>query len=532
MNSTVEKCDIAIIGSGIGALACASFIAQLYPLKVVVVEQHSQPGGLSQEFVNIRKVSFEIGIHQVGELHSTSMFSKLMDFISRGESVWRKLPDTFIKFHFPDFVYEVSAGEANQTGRLCTLFPDEKDNILSYYKDIEIITHWYRNFTTESIANDHDRLRELLASEAGKLAMMTTREYLEYRFEDPKLRSLIGCHWTDYGLPPSLSAFLKHAILVNNHKEGVYYPEFGSKQLIDSIAQSIKDNGGEFKLNSMVKEIKYTGNRASSVTILNKVSLAETHLEADIFISGIGVVNTYTKLFDEKLGGERLKTLRDFKSYGISFVQLLATLKHDPTSLGADASLSWVFPGYDHEQNFANRNQLNSELISQFSISFPSLKKTSTGQHSMKINTLVDYTVFQQWDLTSEEQDDYLIVKNKIARTLLDAAEKLYPGIGDNIESWDLYTPLSVKKDTQHHNGQIFGIPDTPARYRDLNFNCFTPLENVYVTGSDITSSGIYPAVLSGAITTMAVFKDKTFFLKIIKAAGKYKFSKNDRSHG
>jgi len=426
-----------------------------------------------------------------------------------------------LRFHLPDLVYEVSAGETNQVRKLAALFPAEKENIRTYYNDVASITRWYRNFTTESITGNRERLNELLDTEQGRLAMMTTEEYLQQRFGDERLRSLIACHWTDYGLPPSLSAFLKHAILVNNHKEGVYYPEYGSKHLIDSIAESIEDQGGEFIFNSLVKEIRYEGKRATSMTVVNQLSLEETTIKADIFISGIGVINTYNRLFDKELAGDKLKALGDLTNHGVSFVKLFATLNANPETVGADASLSWVYPGYDHDQNFKDRNNIGSGPVSQFSVSFPSLKKSTGGKHTMKINTLVDISVFRQWEAEGSNGKDLQAMKDRIAATLLRAVEKMYPGIHELIESWDLYTPLSAKRDTQHHNGNIFGIPDTPMRYKNLDLSCYTPLENVYLTGCDITSSGIYGAVLSGALTTTAIFKDNNFFLNIVAAVGK-----------
>src|SRR5258707_15548869 len=112
------------------------------------------------------------------------MFSKLMTYISRGKSCWRRLPDPCIKFHFPDFVYEVSAGETSQIRRLAALVPAEKENIKQYYNDVASIPKWYRNFTTESINGDRERLNELLDTRQGRLAMMTTEEYLKQRFTD------------------------------------------------------------------------------------------------------------------------------------------------------------------------------------------------------------------------------------------------------------------------------------------------------------------------------------------------------------
>jgi all-trans-retinol 13,14-reductase len=520
MNRTTETYDVAIIGSGIGSLACASLIAQLYNKKVIVIEQHSEPGGFSRQISSKSDVPFEVGIHQVGELNPTSLFSKLMTCITNGESAWRKLPETFIKFKFPDFLYEVSAGEINQIARLAEIFPSEEQNIRQYYKDIDNITKWYRSFTTETIARDKDKLQSLLESETGLLAMLTTEAYLDMRFEDPKLRSLLGSHWTDYGLPPALSAFLKHALLVNNHKEGVYYPEYGSKQLIDAIISTITEQGGKCIVNTLVKEIQCNGNVAESMTVLDKNTSEELQIRAGVIISGIGMVNTYTRLFKSELAAEKLEAIKSVKSPGVSFTSLLVTLSANPVSIGADQSLLWVYAGYDHGANFKNRNCLVNSVPSQYSISFPSLKKEQVSpRHSMKINTLVDYTAFKLPEYSSTESYDQL--KTEIAQRLLADAEKIYPGLMDIVESWELQTPLDAKHTTQHVNGNIFGMPDTPERYRNLEMNCYTPLDNVFLTGSDITSSGIYAAVLAGAITASAAFKDKEIFIKIMQAAAK-----------
>lgn len=513
MKPQLQAYDVVIIGSGLGSLTCASFIAQMYGHSVLVVEQHAKAGGLSGQIITDQGVAFEIGIHQVGELDSSSMFSKLMNYISRGKSIWRKLPETFIKFKFPDFVYEVSSGEEKQISRLSGLFPGEEDAIRQYYSDVDSVTKWYRKFTTESLANNKPRLAELLSTQFGEMAMLTTESYLNSRFKSVRLRSLIGSHWTDYGLPPSASAFLKHAILVNNHKEGVYYPEFGSGQLIESIVDSITDNRGEFIYDSTVKEIICEGSLAVAVRIVYKTNGQETIVQAKKVISGIGVINTYTKLLSGQLDEERSATMSTFANQGVSFIKLFATLREDPSVVGADASLCWVYPGYDHKENFENRDKFSTGEISQFSISFPSLKKSNSSRHTMKINTLVDYSAFRAFANGQSEE----AVRETIGKNLLQAAEKLYPGLSALIESWELYTPLTAQKETGHVNGNIFGIPDTPARYKSADFNCHTPIQNVYLTGSDITSSGIYGAILSGALTTSAAFDDKQFFLKVIQ---------------
>lgn len=512
-----KKYDIAIVGSGIGALSCASFISKLYNKKVVVIEQNSKIGGFSKCFYNKDKIPFEIGIHLVGELEESSMFTKLMKFITDGNSFWRKLPDVFQKFHFPDGrVYGICSNQNKQKEKLFKLFPKEKENIAKYYEDIEKITRWYRTFTFKSIENDHQILKNLINTEVAKLALLTTEEYLNQRFYNKKIRELIGANWTDFGLPPGLSAFLKHALTMYNYKEGAYYPEYGSDFLLDSIKNGIEKNGGEFILNTLVKEINHQGDKATSLTIVNKATLDEAQIVADYFISGIGIINTYSKLFDYELAKDKMKSIEHFKNNGVSFISLFATLKSNPEKVKADASLSWVYGSYDHNQNFSDKNKIAEGTISQCSISFPSLKKTTNAKHSMKINSLVDYSLFRKWEKADSNNPEFIGLKKQIGEALLATAEKLYPGINNIIDSWDLQTPLAARKNTLHYNGNIFGISDTPERFKNFDLNCHTPLKNVFLTGTDITSAGIYSAVLSSVLTISAIFEDKQFFMKVL----------------
>jgi all-trans-retinol 13,14-reductase len=513
--------DIAIIGSGIGSLACASFLSHIYDKKVLVLEQHVQPGGLSQSFHNKDNVPFEIGIHQVGELESSTMFSKLMSIMTRGNSHWDRLPEAFIKFHFPDGIYTVLAGQEKQIDVLSKLFPDQVKAIKKYYQDIAQITQWYRNYTLSSIDNDKSKQQELLEGELGKMAMLTTENYLTAQFDDKKLISYIGAHWTDYGLPPETSAFLKHALLVNNHKEGVYYPSFGSTQMIDAIVQGLKSSGGEVLCNTRVLKVNHNGQKVHSLQILNKETGQESQVYADQFISGIGVYNTYARLLDEPISRPYLKSLNALKKHGVSFVKLFATLSDNPEKIGADKSLSWIYASHNHNALYRDKNDLEHGEITQYSISFPSLKKRVGTKHSMKINALIDYSVFESWGSANRTDEAYNDIKQRIGNTLLNDAERLFPGLRELISSWDVLTPISTKIIAGQYKGSIFGLPDTPQRFKNLNFNCYTPLDNFFLTGSDITTSGIYAAVLSGVITTQAICKDKQFFLKAIVAAKK-----------
>jgi len=48
----------------------------------------------------------------------------------------------------------------------------------------------------------------------------TTGEYLDRHFKSAALKALLATQWGDYGLPPSESAFVLHAIVVRSYLRG------------------------------------------------------------------------------------------------------------------------------------------------------------------------------------------------------------------------------------------------------------------------------------------------------------------------
>ncbi len=47
---------------------------------------------------------------------------------------------------------------------------------------------------------------------------------MERRFHDPALRALLTTHWGDYGVEPTRSAFVAHAMIVCHYMDGAWFP--------------------------------------------------------------------------------------------------------------------------------------------------------------------------------------------------------------------------------------------------------------------------------------------------------------------
>ena len=131
--------DLIIIGSGISGMT-AGIIAAKEGEKVLVLEQHSVPGGLMQTYKRAGML-FPTGVHRLGSLNPGEplwYYFKYIDILDRLKLV--KLDENcFEKIYFPGKTYDIPMGHAQYKQRLLENFPDEKQAISTYFSDLKTI---------------------------------------------------------------------------------------------------------------------------------------------------------------------------------------------------------------------------------------------------------------------------------------------------------------------------------------------------------------------------------------------------------
>ncbi len=91
--------DTIVIGSGIGGLACASALAKCGH-RVIVLEQHYVPGGLTQTFTR-KGFTWDVGIHYLGEMGPRGRAQKILDWLSDGAIKMAPIAGAYDIIHFP-----------------------------------------------------------------------------------------------------------------------------------------------------------------------------------------------------------------------------------------------------------------------------------------------------------------------------------------------------------------------------------------------------------------------------------------------
>ena len=91
----------------------------------------------------------------------------------------------------------------------------------------------------------------------------------------------------------------------------------------------------------------------------------------------------------------------------------------------------------------------------------------NSGKHNVEIMTPINYGAFESWKDSSWKNRDekYEKLKELLAQKVFIFIEKYIPDFKDNIDYYEVSTPLSIEHFTMHFKGQSYGIPLNNERY-------------------------------------------------------------------
>ncbi len=518
--------DVICIGSGMGSLTVSSLLSQFAGKKVLMIEKHFQVGGYTHAFSRKgNKFHWDVGIHYVGDMHSTGFSRILMDKITAKKVVWQKMAEPFEKFVYPTKTFELYGEENKFKGDLVSAFPLEKDSIERYFRDIHKAAALFgKSMMMKSSTPDLNAFKAQLENPN----IETLKDYLDFYFKDEQIKAILASQWGDYGLPPSKCLFATHAALVVHYFNGGFYPVGGGGKIFESVEPLILKNGGAVLDTTEVTEIIIEDGKAIGVkTRFLRGDKPERNFYAPIIVSCAGAYPTYMKLIPDSVPISFRKNLMDFykKEKMATSICVYMGLSESPANLGFKGENYWIFASNDHEVNFSERNEWlkNFGEIRNLYMSFPSLKDPDAKHHTADMITFTDYDVFAKWkDLPWKKRgEEYEIFKKKIAETVIASIEKRFPGFERIVEYIEVSTPLTNEHFTSHPDGAIYGLACVPERYDKAKspwFEVTTPIEGLYLTGADAGGSpGIAGAMMGGLATTLKILGSRELLKKILK---------------
>ncbi len=515
--------DVIFIGSGMGTLTTASLLVQFAGKKVLILEKHFQPGGFTHEFQRKQgKYHWDVGIHYVGDMQEEGLCRKLSDKITQNKVIWKRMSEPFEKLVFPSGNFDIYGDPAKFKEDLILRFPEEKEGIERYFKDIKKTSALFGKSLMLRLSPPPLESFSQLVSDGS---VTTLKEYFDANFKSEELKGILAAQWGDHGLPPSKVAFAMHASLVQHYINGGYYPVGGAGKIFDAIEPIVEKGGGAVLSSTEVKEIII---REGKVVGVKTKALRGEGLEKDYFapivISCAGAFPTYTKLIPDSYPIPFREQLKNFynREKMTTSICLYLGLSDSPAKLGFKGENYWIFSSSDHDKNFSERNDWinGTGEIPNLYISFPSLKNPEAKSHTADVITFTDYANFEEWksEPWKRRGDEYKELKEKITDRMLTTLESRFPGFRSLVEYSELSTPITNEHFTSHPDGAIYGLACVPERYQKEKcpwFDVRTPVEGLYLTGADAGSPGIAGAMMAGLAAATAVIGNSSLLKEL-----------------
>jgi all-trans-retinol 13,14-reductase len=405
-----------------------------------------------------------------------------------------------------DRTYDFPTGAEAFRQQMSDYFPGETKAIARYMEVINAVPRTIGPYFAEKA------VPRLVSATVGRLmrrpflkwARRTTREVLGELTDSQELIGVLTAQFGDYGLPPGESSFAMHAILARHYLGGGWYPIGGSSRIAASVAPLIESTGDRIVYQAGVASILTNRGRAVGVCLEDG-----TEIEAPLVISDTGFHNTFLKLLPEGSAPRQTSRLEATRIRpSVAHLCLYVGFKKSAADLGLGKTNLWLYPGPDHDQNVSRYLKDTSSPLPLVYASFPSAKDPEfevnyPGRATLELITLASFEEFKPWLDTEWRRrgDDYEQLKASYAKRMLARFDKQLPGIVDQIDYYELSTPLSTRHFANYEQGELYGLDHSPARFLRRDLRPRTAIKGLLLTGQDVATCGVASALVSGYLS-------------------------------
>jgi all-trans-retinol 13,14-reductase len=482
--------DIIIIGSGLGGLECA-YILSKAGLKVLIVEKNAQIGGCLQTFKRFG-VKFDTGIHYIGSLNEGAFLHRLFNYFNLFKDIELSElnPAGYDICCIGGKNYQFAAGYEHFEAQLSKSFPENRTDIKRYVQKIKEIAEQSPIYDITRINNP-----DFFTSEP---AVTSVNDFIASFTNNRLLQNVLAANRPLYGGVKDESQAYIHAIINNSYMQGAYRIVGGGDTIAHSLANSIRNFGGEILTHSEVTEIVCDNEKATAIRLADG-----QELYAKAIISNIHPVATLQKLHTPLLRKAYRERIRSLPNTISNFTVYIKFKENSVPYLNSN------FYYYENEDVWS----------SPYYLYMPQCHKTAPeyAQSAILIGSM-SYREVAQWaDSTIGNRGaDYQEFKQKTAANLLAKLEETFPNIRNNIEAFETSSPLTYQDYTATYEGSTYGILHNKNSPLQSMVAHKTKIPNLFFTGQNIYAHGIL-GVTVGALITCNEFVPDVFKTTIVQ---------------
>jgi len=444
--------QLIIIGGGLSGLA-AGIRAARFGQKILILEQHSLPGGLNSYY-------FRHGHLLETGLHAMTNFAPAGDKRAPLNRLFRQL-----KLSRKRFITREQKGSE-------IIFPDHS---LRFSNDLSLLAEEI----SREFPGSADRFLQLVhqIEEYDPFApapWRSAKAFLSAQLDNPLLENMLLLPLMVYGNAEELDMDLgQFAIMFRAlFLEGFFRPEKTIREFLDLLLVQFREFGGEIRLKTGVAEIVHDQARVQGV----RLETGEV-LTSNAILSTVGLPGT-ANLVDWDLDQQQYTGQMSFMET-ISFLPQSYRLP-----LSKDRTILF-YSHYNDWQYVRPAGLIDSSWgVICFPENFESIELQETFQ--LRVTNAANYDRWQALD-----RDAYPAAKEQCYQESVQAVGEIVGNYAGDVVYQDSFTPLTIERFTGKGAGAVYG---SPIKIKDGS----TPWNNLFIAGTDQGYLGIIGAMLSG----------------------------------
>ncbi|MDX9777747.1 MAG: NAD(P)/FAD-dependent oxidoreductase [bacterium] len=504
-----NRYDAVVIGAGLGGLTAAAELARR-KLRILVIEQHSRPGGAATAFRR-GKFMYEAGLHmtatrgrdpELRELFRESGISDKLHFVPAPE---------FYCIHGHDFSFVFGNDIPDTIRRLKIQFPEESDAIDTYFHKI------FSMSDTALRINQSRGLRHIFQMLAApvlyrdtlKAMFANVGDFLDRTFRNERLKILLLANIGYYGDDPYQLSLLFFAIAQTGYyRQGGHYIRGGSHQLADTLADYITRKGGKIMTGVQVSKILVKDNKASGVEFYEKNRGKKQTKQIDVpyIIANAAIPHVLNELLEENTARRERKKIAKLEIAPSIMSVYIETDK--PLSELGNAFYSTCF--YDsrpfdlHGMADLHRTDYDQRpfILCDYSQIDAALAPEGKGY---AVLSLFDY--YADWAGLSPEA-----YRSKKAAAVTTQMERLYrklPQMRGHVLRTEAATARTMERYLQTPQGSAYGFSQKPRQALLFRPGARSTVKNLYYASAwTLPGGGFGGAISGGKICADTILKD------------------------
>lgn len=455
-----EAYDVVVIGSGLGGLTGANYLAK-NGHKVLLLEHHYQYGGLATWFKRPGSHIFDISLHgfPYGMVKSCRKYwtREIADSI-------HQLKD--VRFINPQMNVWTSFDREDFTRILVEDFGISNERVEAFYEHLRRM-----NFYDDNTQTTGEMFEEFFPgrTDVHRLLMEPISYANGSHIDDPAIT---------YGI-----------VFSNFMNKGVFTFQGGTDTLVKKMVAELQKNGCEVRRCALVEGVEVEDGRVAAVRVRSQNSgeevFPERRVRCKAVLSNANLRSTIQELVGEAHFPEDfIAEARAVRNNTSSCQVYMGIRKGESIPNIGDLVFTSKAPEY-------SINELTSIETSShtFSIYYP-----ETRPHQKEPRYAVVASLNARWDeWNALNEEDYEKEKQRICDECVKSLETFIPGVREKIDHIEAATPRTVNRYTRSMQGTSFG-----TKFEGLKVSMDLPsaVEGLYHAGS----VGI---IMSGWLGTM-----------------------------